>query len=186
MARFDIEPTPLAGLLLLKRHRIGDHRGYFERMFCQSELKAVLGERSIVQINHSFTARAETIRGMHFQHPPHAELKVVCCLRGEVFDVAIDLRRGSKTFLNWHAELLTADNQRSLMIPEGFAHGFQTLTADCELLYLHTAAYAPSAEAGINPLDPRLSITWPHPAKDLSDRDAGHPLLTESFAGLQL
>jgi dTDP-4-dehydrorhamnose 3,5-epimerase len=186
MTRFDIEPTPLADLMLLKRNIIGDHRGYFERLFCHTELEPLLGKRAIVQINHSYTAREATVRGMHFQHPPHAELKMVCCLRGKVFDVAIDLRHDSKTFLKWHGETLTAENWHTLIIPEGFAHGFQTLTDDCELLYLHTAAYAPTAEAGINPLDPRLGITWPHPINDLSDRDADHPFLTDSFAGLYL
>ena len=96
------------------------------------------------------TASRGTVRGMHFQHPPHAETKFVSCLRGEVFDVAVDLRNGSPTFLHWHAEILSADNHRTLVIPEGFAHGFQTLSDDCEMLYFHTAAYNPEAEGGLN------------------------------------
>lgn len=99
---------------------------------------------------------------MHFQRTPHAEMKLVSCVRGLVFDVAVDLRRGSPTFLRWHSELLSADNHKTLVIPEGFAHGFQTLTDDCEMLYLHTTAYAPDAEAGLNPQDARLAIAWPN------------------------
>jgi dTDP-4-dehydrorhamnose 3,5-epimerase len=177
MARFTHIDTPIAGLVLLQRHPIGDQRGYLERVFCRDELKAIIGDRDIIQINHTLTAKAGTVRGMHFQHPPHAEMKLVTCLRGEVFDVAVDLRQGSPTFLHWHAEHLSADNHRTLAIPEGFAHGFQTLTDDCELLYLHTAAYQPDAEDGLNALDPALAIPWPQPASERSARDLALPLL---------
>ena len=121
---------------------------------------------------------------MHFQHPPHAETKFVSCLRGEVFDVAVDLRQGSPTFLRWHAEILSAGNHKTLMIPEGFAHGVQTLTEDCEMLYFHTAAYQPGAECGLNAKDPRLNIRWPEAITELSPRDAAHPLVTEDFSGV--
>ncbi|UZR28718.1 dTDP-4-dehydrorhamnose 3,5-epimerase family protein [Methylococcus mesophilus] len=184
MTRFARLDTPLAGLALIQRQPIGDHRGYLERLFCRDELDELLQGRSIVQINHTYTAKAGTVRGMHFQHPPHAEMKVVTCLRGEVFDVAVDLRQGSPTMLHWHAEHLSADNHRSLLIPEGFAHGFQTLTDDCELIYLHTAAYQPQAEVGLNPLDERLDIIWPLPFTEMSDRDRGHALISDEFAGL--
>jgi dTDP-4-dehydrorhamnose 3,5-epimerase len=105
-------------------------------------------------------------------------------LRGEVFDVAIDLRRSSPTFLHWHGEILSAENKKSYLIPEGFAHGFQALTDDCELLYLHTAGYAPHAEGGIHPQDERVGIEWPLGITDISNRDSNHPRLDESFVGL--
>jgi dTDP-4-dehydrorhamnose 3,5-epimerase len=108
----------------------------------------------------------------------------VNCLRGEVFDVAVDLRHGSPTFLHWHAEILSANNHRTLLIPEGFAHGFQTLTEDCELLYFHTAAYQPSAEGGLNAQDSKLDIRWPEPVIELSSRDAAHPSVNVAFVGL--
>ena len=113
-------------------------------------------------------------------------MKLVTCLRGVIYDVAVDLRNGSPTFLRWHAELLTPDNFRSLLIPEGFAHGFQTLTDECELLYLHTAPHEPNAEDGLHPSDPRLAIDWPLNIAKLSDRDQNHPMIDESFSGLVL
>ncbi|WPL20175.1 CDP-glucose 4,6-dehydratase [Thiorhodovibrio frisius] len=128
MSRFTPHATPIADLILLERHSLGDARGFLERLYCQEELRPLLGERRIVQINRTLTAQAGTVRGLHFQHPPHAELKAVTCLRGAIFDVAVDLRQGSSTFLHWHAERLSGDQPRTLVIPEGFAHGFQTLT----------------------------------------------------------
>lgn len=184
MKRFTLTGTPLEGLALLTRHPIGDQRGYLERLFCRAELADLLEGRGIEQINHTLTAKGGTVRGMHFQYPPHAEMKLVTCLKGEVFDVAVDLRRQSPSFLRWHAEHLSAANHRTLAIPEGFAHGFQTLTDDCELLYLHTAAYHADAEGALDALDPRLGIAWPLPVGDRSDRDLAHPLLDDSFAGL--
>lgn len=186
MSRFAIEKTPIDGLHLIQRKPIGDERGYLERMFCGDELRSIIGQRSIVQINHTLTAKAGTVRGMHFQLPPHAEMKLVSCLRGEVFDVAVDLRKDSQTFLQWHAEVITEANHKTLVIPEGFAHGFQTLTDDCELLYLHTAAYAPDAEAGLNARDPRLAIAWPVPIAERSARDQQQAMLTPEFLGLSL
>jgi dTDP-4-dehydrorhamnose 3,5-epimerase len=182
--RFDIMETPLAGLRVLQRKPIGDNRGYLERLYCNEELQALAPGKPISQINHTLTAARGTVRGMHFQRPPHAEIKFVSCLRGEVFDVAVDLRDNSPTFLRWHAEVLSADNHKSLVIPEGFAHGFQTLTDDCEMLYFHTTAFHPGAEGGLNAQDPRLRIQWPLPVARLSPRDAAHPLLDNSFTGV--
>jgi dTDP-4-dehydrorhamnose 3,5-epimerase len=183
---FDILDTPLQGLKLIQRNPIGDHRGYLERMFCGGELQPLIPGRCIVQINHTLTSKRGTVRGLHFQYPPDADTKIVSCLRGEVFDVAVDLRQGSPTFLHWHAEILSANNHRTLLIPEGFAHGFQTLIENCELLYFHTAAYQPGAEGGLNVEDPRLNIQWPEAVIELSSRDAGHPLVTEDFAGVKI
>lgn len=182
--RFDILDTPLQGLKLIQRKPIRDSRGYLERLFCADDLQALISGKGIVQINHTLTARHGTIRGIHFQRPPHAETKFVSCLRGEVFDVAVDLRQGSPTFLHWHAEILSGGNHKTLMIPEGFAHGFQTMTEDCEMLYVHTAAYQPGVESGLNAKDPRLNIRWPEVITELSPRDAAHPLVTEDFGGV--
>ena len=186
MSRFAIEKTPIAGLQVIQRQPLGDERGFLERMFCSEELESVIGSREVVQINHTKTAKTGTVRGMHFQHPPHAEMKLVSCLRGEVFDVAVDLREGSSTFLQWLAEILSEDNHKTFAIPEGFAHGFQALSDGCELLYFHTAAYQPEAEAGLNALDERLAIKWPLLIAERSMRDQQHPTLTGDFAGIKL
>ncbi|WP_217429676.1 dTDP-4-dehydrorhamnose 3,5-epimerase family protein [Sphingomonas bacterium] len=178
--------TPLAGLKLVTRAMRGDERGFLSRLYCADELAGAGFDRPIAQINQTLTRAPGLIRGMHFQHAPHAEDKFVSVLRGEVLDVAVDLRAGSPTFLRWHAERLSAENRRSFFIPRGFAHGFQTLTADCELFYLHTCRYAPEAEGGLNPFDPRLAISWPLPAADVSARDRNHPMLTVDFAGITL
>jgi len=184
MNRFDILSTPLEGLVVLQRKPFGDQRGFLQRLFCSEELHMLLSNKNIVQINHTHTAKRGTVRGMHFQHPPHAEIKFVSCLCGEVFDVAVDLRQGSSTFLRWHAEVLSADNHKTLVIPEGFAHGFQTLTDDCEMLYFHTAAYQSKAEDGLHAQDPTLDIRWPVSISELSTRDSMHPLITHDFSGV--
>ncbi|HNQ56236.1 MAG: dTDP-4-dehydrorhamnose 3,5-epimerase [Rhodocyclaceae bacterium] len=184
-ARFDILATPIAGLHVLQRKPLGDSRGYLERLFCMDELHALIPGKRIEQINRTLTSGRGTVRGLHFQHPPHAETKFVHCLRGEVFDVAVDLRRDSPTFLRWHAEVLSAENHRTFVIPEGFAHGFQALADDCELLYFHTAAYCREAEGGLHVQDPRLAIHWPLPVAGLSPRDAAHPLLVDGFQGIE-
>jgi dTDP-4-dehydrorhamnose 3,5-epimerase len=177
-------PTPLAGLHVVQRHRLEDQRGFFSRLFCARELAAVGFELPIAQINNTLTRQRGAIRGLHFQHPPHAEDKFVSCLRGEIFDVAVDLRRGSATFLRWHAEVLSAENGRSLFIPQGFAHGFQALTNECELVYLHSRPYAAGAEGALNANDPALTIAWPLGFTDISQRDSTHPYLTPEFNGV--
>ena len=183
-SRFEISPLHLTGLQLLQRRVLGDSRGYLERMFCSQDLEPVLNGLGVVQINHTLSARAGTVRGMHFQHAPHAETKLVSCLRGKVFDVAVDIRQGSPTFLAWRAEILSEENHRTLLIPEGFAHGFQTLSPDCEFLYIHTAPYRAEAEGALSPSDPALGIEWPLTITELSDRDKNHPMLTPSFKGI--
>jgi len=186
MSRFDFTPTPLAGLLLVQRKVTEDHRGFLSRFYCAEEFGEAGLVKHIAQINHTFTRKKGAMRGLHFQYPPHAEAKLVSCLKGEILDVAVDLRRDSPTFLQWHGAILTAANRRSLLIPEGYAHGFQTLTEDCELMYLHTAAYHPEAEGALNMADPRLNITWPLPIDDLSDRDRNHPFIGSDFQGIVL
>ena len=184
MAQFTIIANPLPGLAVVQRHRSEDQRGFFGRLYCSAELAGLGLRLPIAQINHSFTRRRGAVRGLHFQRPPYAEDKFVTCLRGEVFDVAVDLRRGSGTFLKWHGERLSGDNARSILIPQGFAHGFQALSDDCELLYLHTCAYALEAEGAVNARDPAVGIDWPLPFTDLSVRDAGHEFLTPDFGGI--
>jgi dTDP-4-dehydrorhamnose 3,5-epimerase len=185
VSHFEIIDKPLRGLKVFEREIIRDARGYFERMFCSTELDELIAGMQIVQINHTLTKQRGVVRGMHFQYPPHAEIKLVSCLRGEIFDVAVDLRAGSPTFLQWHAERLTAENGKTLCIPQGFAHGFQTLTEDCEMLYLHTAAYAPAFEGGVSPLDPRVAIAWPLAVTSMSERDASHEHLSVSYSGIE-
>ena len=183
---FDILDTSLQGLQVIQRKPIGDSRGYLERLFCRNDLAELLGNRTIVQINHTLTKKKGTVRGLHFQYPPHAETKFVTCLCGEVFDVAVDLRRGSPTFLHWHNEILSETNRKTLMIPEGFAHGFQTLSDDCELIYFHTAAFCTEAEGGINALDPALAVQWPLSVTERSTRDQQHPMITTAFQGIEV
>ena len=186
MSRFTCTPLPLAGLTRVQRQSLADARGFFERLFCAEELAACGWRGPIAQINHSLTRQAGSVRGLHYQKPPHAEVKLVTCLRGAVWDVAVDLRAGSPTFLHWHAEELSADNAHALLIPQGFAHGFQALTPDAELLYCHSHPYTPAAEAGLQALDARLAIAWPLQLAELSPRDAGHAWLTDGFEGIRL
>lgn len=184
--RFAVSPTPLAGLQVVERQRIGDGRGFFSRLYCRDELAAAGFDAPIAQINQTLTRRGGTIRGLHFQRPPHAEDKFVSVLGGAVFDVAVDIRAGSPTFLRWYGVVLSAENARSLFIPKGFAHGFQTLTDDCELIYLHTASYAHDAEGGLDPLDPVMAIAWPAAITDISERDRAHPVIAAGFSGVAL
>jgi dTDP-4-dehydrorhamnose 3,5-epimerase len=182
--RLKVSDTSIEGVQLIERQPIGDSRGYFERFFCEEELKDLLKGRRVVQINHSKTAISGTIRGLHFQMPPHGEKKIISCTRGRIFDVAVDLRKDSPTFMKWHAEILSDDNHRTLLVPEGFAHGFQTLTDDTEVIYICTAAYNKESEAGFNPMDPSISIIWPQIVTELSEKDRNCPFMESSFSGL--
>jgi dTDP-4-dehydrorhamnose 3,5-epimerase len=178
--------TPVPGVFVAESTAFEDHRGVFSRLFCEQELTSAVGNRHIVQINHSRTAARGAVRGLHYQNPPCAEMKLVRCLEGRIWDVAVDLRTGSRTFLQWHAEELTPQSGRMLIIPEGCAHGFQVLEPDSEVLYLHTAAYAPELEGGVRYDDPSLAITWPLHAVDVSARDQRHERISARFAGVAL
>ncbi len=186
MIHFEIYETPIPGLDVLERYAIQDDRGFFERVFCQSSLELILHGKAVLQVNRTLSLEKGTLRGMHFQYPPHAEVKLVSCVRGEVFDVAVDLRAGSPTFLQWHGEVLSETNHRTMVIPEGFAHGFQTLTANCEMLYFHTAEYCAESEGGINAADPKVGIDWPCKVSTCSERDAGQAMLSDDFTGLRV
>jgi dTDP-4-dehydrorhamnose 3,5-epimerase len=185
MLHFDVTSTKINGLVVIRRKPIGDDRGFLSRLFCEADFAALGLVVRTCQINHTMTRRKGTIRGMHFQHPPHGEIKLVTCLRGMVFDVAVDLRKGSPTFLQWHGEVLSAETPSSIYIPRGFAHGFQTMTHQCELLYAHSDPYQPASEDGLNALDPSIAIRWPLPPTDMSERDRTHAHLTPNFRGIE-
>ncbi len=182
---FRFHPIYLQGAYLVEPIVRSDNRGWFFRSYASEAFETAGLTTQWLQMNHSFTQTAGTIRGMHFQHPPYAEIKLVRCLAGAVYDVIVDLRQGSATFLQWFGTELTAQNKQALYIPQGFAHGFQTLTPDCELAYQHSTAYQPGAEGGIPYNDERLAIQWPLPVSIISARDAAHPLLTSDFAGIK-
>ncbi|MET4069953.1 dTDP-4-dehydrorhamnose 3,5-epimerase [Bradyrhizobium sp. S3.2.6] len=184
MSRFRLHDTPVSGLKIVERIKRSDERGFISRMFCSEDLRAAGWTKPIAQINQTLTSRHGAVRGMHFQLPPHAEMKLVNCIRGKVWDVAVDLRRGSPTLLKWFAIELSPDNNLALMIPEGFAHGFQVLAPDSELLYFHSCAYDPSSERALHPEEPRVLVEWPQAITELSARDGGHPMLPESFQGI--
>jgi dTDP-4-dehydrorhamnose 3,5-epimerase len=186
VSRFAVRDTPLRDLKLVQRRQLGDARGFLSRLFCAAELADCGWKEPLSQLNHTRTAIPGTVRGMHFQRPPHAEMKLVHCVRGAVWDVAVDLRAGSPTFLQWYAVELSAENLQALLIPPGFAHGFQCLHGDTELLYCHSAPFRADAEAGLDPHDPRLAIPWPLAVAALSARDAAHPRVAAGFLGLQL
>lgn len=181
---FNFVETPLEGLFRVDRKPSLDSRGSFSRFFCAREFEKIGFGDAVAQINNTLTRKKGAIRGMHFQYPPHSETKIVTCLQGEVLDVAVDIRKDSPTFLRWHTELLSAENQASLYIPCGFAHGFQTLTENCELIYLHSAPYAANAEGALNALDPVLAIDWPMQISEISERDSKHPFIGTKFEGV--
>jgi dTDP-4-dehydrorhamnose 3,5-epimerase len=184
MNRFTVEALMPGGPARVARKPIGDARGSFTRLFCQEELAEAGWSGPVAQANLSVTAERGTIRGMHFQSPPHSETKLVLCLAGAVCDVALDVRAGSATMLSHVAAELSAENGAGLLIPPGFAHGFQTLTDDVQLLYFHSAAHAPEAERGLDPFDPALGLAWPLPPTVVSERDRGWAPITADFEGV--
>lgn len=182
--RLEFKETPLAGAYILSRKSNSDNRGSFERLFCQDELCQVFGQRHIAQINLSSTSLVGAVRGLHFQYPPFAETKIITCVKGEVFDVALDIRRSSSTFLHWFGVMLSESSNSSFLIPEGFAHGFQVLAPDSQLLYIHSAPYAPHDQGIINACDPAVNISWPIPVTQRSERDESQPFIGRAFEGI--
>lgn len=179
--------TPLEGLTLLQSDAVRDVRGAFTRCFCHKTHEEQTGDKfDIAQINHSQNNHKATVRGLHYQNLPHAEAKIVRCLKGKIYDVAVDLRQGSKTFLQWHGVELSAEANNALYIPKGFAHGFQTLMDESDILYLHNEYYTPKLEFGIRVDDPKLEIEWPYPFKKLSEKDKSYPFLDNAFKGLKV
>jgi len=183
MDRLRLEASAMTGLMYLHHRCHVDERGAFNRVFCAETLLAAGMPATIAQINHSITQRRGTVRGLHWQMPPNIERKIICCLRGKVFDVVVDLRRDAGTFLQWQAIELSAETPLSLVVPAGFAHGFQALTDDAEMLYLHDQNYHAASSSGLRFDDPRLAISWPLPLTVISERDRTWPLLATDFAG---
>ena len=178
------DATPLAGSYVITLSPIGDSRGWFARTYCKNEFAAIDHKAEWVQMNHSFTKTKGTIRGMHYQLPPFEEIKMVRCISGAVMDVIIDIRKNSTTYLQSFGTELSAVNKKMMYIPAGFAHGFQTLTDDCELIYQHSGFYTPNAEGGIKYNDPAVKIDWPLPVTEISDRDNNHPLIDSTFKAI--
>jgi dTDP-4-dehydrorhamnose 3,5-epimerase len=168
-------PLPFEGAYRIELESIGDNRGFFARMFCTEEFAGHGLETRWVQCNTSYTASAGTVRGMHFQRPPMAEVKLLRSLRGAIWDVIVDLRLGSSTYGLWHGERLDDNNRSMLYVPRGVAHGFQTLTDDVEMLYFHSAPYSKAHEGGLRCDDPTVSIEWPLERTEQSARDAAFP-----------
>jgi len=179
-----LRETVLSGLWEIEVAARRDERGSLTRIFCADAFRQVRPDLQFVQANLSETRLRGTVRGLHFQMELAAECKLIRCLRGAVLDVAVDLRAESATFGRWHAVELSAQNARAIFIPEGFAHGFQSLSDDVQLLYHHTVAYSAKDEAGIRFDDPALDIEWPLPVTMISDRDRALPLLGALFAGM--
>ena len=177
------EPTPIAGLTVVETDRHGDERGTFSRVWCAEELTAAGLDPSVAQVSLSTNATAGTRRGMHWQRPPHGEAKLVRCVQGAIFDVAVDLRPDSPTRLEWFGIELSAETGRALFLPEGMAHGFQTPTDDSAVLYLISTPYAGELQDGLPTDDPDIGIEWPGPAVVMSDRDrAMVPIANRSHA----
>jgi dTDP-4-dehydrorhamnose 3,5-epimerase len=179
-----IENTKIDSVKLIISKPFRDDRGFFNRIFCQNELEAIRPNIVIAQINHSMTKVKGTVRGMHFQYPPHMEMKVVRCIQGSIFDVAVDLRKNSPTFLQWYGEILSAENMKALVVPEGCAHGFQAMEDDVEMIYLHTKAYNKESEGTIRHDEPKVNIRWPCPLTTISEKDMSSSFITDDFRGI--
>lgn len=179
-------PLKLSGAHTIDLDPRGDARGRFTRFFCARELSALGHVKPIVNVNYSYSQNQGTIRGMHFQYPPDTEIKIVKCIRGAIWDCIVDIRKESPTFLQWTGVELTEKNDRLIYVPEGFAHGFQALTDDVEILYFVTNYYAPKNEAGLRFDDPAIKIDWPLEATVVSDKDRTHPLIDNHFSGITL
>lgn len=176
--------TPLKGSYAIETSPVTDERGWFARTYCKKEFASIGHTKEWVQMNHSFTQHKGTIRGMHYQVASSKEIKLLRCIAGAIYDVIIDLREDSATFLQWFGTELSADNKKMLYIPEGFAHGFQTLTDNVELLYYHSEFYASGLEGGIKFDDKEIAIQWPLPLSIISERDANHPYIDKNYKGI--
>ena len=181
--KLNIKNTNFEGLFIIEPNIFEDNRGSFSRIFCENELSSVL-DFNIKQINHSVTSKSGTIRGLHFQYEPNSEIKMIKCVKGSVFDVVVDIRRNSETFLKVFSIELSELNNKIIFIPKGFAHGFQALEDNTELIYLHSSLYKPSNEGALNPVDRILDITWPEDISNISEKNRNHPFITDKFKGI--
>lgn len=179
-------PTPLNGAYVIDLEPIRDQRGFFSRTFCKREFQSIDHSVEFVQFNHSSSGSKGTLRGMHYQVPPSAEIKLIRCIKGKVYDVIIDIRKGSPGFLNHYGVILSEENMKMIYVPEGFAHGFQTLEDDTQLLYHHTAYYSPGHEKGLNYADPAFGIKWPLTPVHMSEKDEKHPFIDNKFSGIEI
>ena len=174
-------PTGLEGAYVIELEKREDDRGFFARAFCVNEFKAAGLDSAIVQINNSLSVHKGTLRGMHYQLAPKAEVKIVRCIRGSLYDVIVDLRKDSPTYLKSFGAELSAENRKTMYVPKGFAHGFITLEDNTEAFYLVTEFYAPDRERGIKYNDPSLNIKWPITPTVVSDKDLKHPDFNEEY-----
>jgi len=170
---------------LIKLKHTSDQRGKFARFFCKQEFSKLGYNKEVVQINHTITIKKGSLRGLHYQAPPFTEAKYIRCMMGKVFDVLVDIRSNSPDFLKLYHFELTPNNNECLIVPEGFAHGFQTLANNVCMLYFHTNYYKPESERGILYNDPDLKINWPMPITYISDKDLKHPSI-KNFNGINL
>lgn len=177
-------PTKLKGSYVIDINPLTDERGWFARYYCKNDFKEIGHTQEWVQLNHSSTNKKGTVRGMHFQLLPFREIKMVKCIRGSIYDVIVDIRKESSTFLQWVSVELSSENKKMLYIPEGFAHGFQCLEDHCELIYHHSEFHTPNAESGIRYDDPKINITWPLSVSMISSRDKNHLYLEDNFKGI--
>jgi len=177
--------SPLPGAYTIELEKRGDDRGFFARLFCEREFGQAGLETKFVQINNSSSGKKGTLRGMHYQLPPAAEVKVVRCIKGSLFDVVVDLRPDSPTFKKWFGAELSAENRRMMYVPRGFAHGFVTLTDDVEAFYLVSAFYSPENERGVRYNDPAIGIKWPVSPSEVSEKDGKWPDLNVEFHGIE-
>lgn len=186
MNRFDYEETSIKGVYIVTPKKIIDNRGYYERYFCTEEFKEIGFTDPVKQINHSCSTKAGIIRGFHYQLPPHCEMKLVRCIKGAIFDVALDVRKDSPTFLHHVSCELSEDNSKYLLIPEGVAHAFQTVSEISEIIYIVNKMYTPSVDIVINPLDPKVNVKWPVKINKALSKELKAEFLSTEFKGIQI
>ncbi len=186
MNNFSFENTKIKDLKIIKNNSFKDNRGSLARVFCNDFFSQLGWNKPIAQINYTSTKNKGTVKGMHYQIPPLSELKIVRCIKGKIFDVVVDLRKESKTFMKWHSEILTEDNGKCTMVLEGFAHGYQSLSDNCDIIYCHSAPYSKDHERAINPLDKLLGINWPIEISLISQKDKNIKMIDENFIGIDI
>lgn len=177
--------TPLKGLFVIEFSPMEDDRGFFMRTYCKKEFASIDFTKEFVQFNHSFNKQKGTVRGMHFQNPPFCETKLVRCVSGSIYDVVVDIRKKSPTFLQSFSIKLSDKNAKGILIPEGFAHGFQTLKNNTSVIYHHTEYYQPNSDGGLKYNDEKLNIQWPLPVTIISEKDNAYPLIDKKFKGIE-
>lgn len=177
--KLNFEELSLSGVYKIIKNKFSDDRGDFYRLFCEKEFTDLNISNELNQINLSTSIKKGTVRGLHYQRNPFSEQKIVTCIKGKIWDVAVDIRKESPTYLKWISLELSADNFTSILIPEGFAHGFQTLESNSQILYFSSKPYMKEFEKGINPLDKRLKIEWPLKISNISSKDKNQKFLTK-------